>query len=338
MSLLLRRTRLRALVLVISSVLLAGAAVSLTAPAASAIAPASTSHPFSDPVYWPVRASVNMDCFQNNPGCRTPHKYWMMDVVPNGQGSVTSRAGVYAMGAGIVHIGDAHGARCGTENSYGTWIWIDHGAGTLSRYGHLSTITVRAGQYVAAGQQIGVVGTTGKKANCHVSYVNFSVQRNGLKTSHGVEFKRLIACNARSGRGEWWPSAFSGASRWEAVRQGTVIPAASSNCLPAKAPATANRPAKVTVARGTGKLRVAWSRPAASAKANAVKIEIGEWHPSRGGYWDLPRNSRWVQVSPSTASVLVTKLTTKRLHRVRVFVHNAAGWSAPTPWRQAKTT
>lgn len=331
--------RRRPLVLLAVALLLAaglsGVAVRW-APQAGAIAPASSAHPYSDPLWWPMRVPVTMDCFQRNPGCRTPHKYWMMDVVPSGQARSISRAGVYAMGAGVVHIGDANGVKCGKVDSYGTWIWIDHGAGVLSRYGHLSRITVKAGQYVAAGQQIGVVGTTGKRVNCHISYVNFSLQRNGLKTSNGYEFRTLKACAASTGATQSWPTAFSRASRWEALRQGSAIPAASDRCMPRTAPATPATPvAKVTA--GSGSLRVSWNRPAAAAKVNAIKIEIPEWHPSRGGYWDLPRNSRWVSPSPKATSVLVTKLTKNRLHKVRVYFHNAAGWSRGTAFKAIKT-
>jgi murein DD-endopeptidase MepM/ murein hydrolase activator NlpD len=45
--------------------------------------------------------------------------------------------------------------------SYGKHIFLGHAVGRQSRYAHLSSIMVRAGQMVAAGQQIGNVGSTG---------------------------------------------------------------------------------------------------------------------------------------------------------------------------------
>lgn len=330
------RSVLRALVLLVAAFLVSATAAVVTATTAEALAPVSSAHPYSDPVWYPLRVSTRMDCVKNNPGCRNPHPEWMMDVVPDGQAHSTSHAGVYSMGAGIVHYGDAHGASCGKENSYGTWIWIDHGAGTLSRYGHLSKITVRNGQTVAAGTQIGVVGTTGKKANCHIAYTNFSIQKKGLKTSNGVEFPTLRACSARTGATQTWPNAISRYTRWNAMRQGTTIPASSGSCIPNSVPHTAPRPAHVAVARGKGKLRVAWTRPAAASRTTVAMVEISEWHTSRH-YWDLPRNSRWVSVPSSRTSVTVSKLTKNRLHRVRVFLHNSAGWSAQGPWIERKT-
>lgn len=326
----------RALTLALALLLALASAVVVRAPGAAAQAPVSASHPYSDPIWYPLRVSSFMDCVKNNPGCKTPHSEWMMDVVPDGQGQRMSRAGVYAMGAGIVRYGDASGARCGVENSYGTWIWIDHGAGTLSRYGHLSSITVRNGQYVAAGQQIGVVGTTGKRQNCHVAYTNFSIQHNGLKTTNGVEFKTLQACSARTGARQTWPTAISRYSRWNSMPTKTLIPASSGSCIAARTPATAPRLSGVAIARGKGKLRVAWKRPAASYRTTVVMVEISEWHTG-GRYWDLPRNSRWVAVSASKTSVTVGRLTRNRLHRVRVFTHNPAGWSQQAGWFQRKT-
>ena len=47
---------------------------------------------------------------------------------------------------------------------YGSTIILDHGDGTYTMYAHLSDRTVRAGDSVSAGEQIGSVGYTGNAA------------------------------------------------------------------------------------------------------------------------------------------------------------------------------
>lgn len=333
------RAMARSLVLLVSAALAVGGLGAVAAPA-GALARASASHPYSNPTRWPMRVATTMDCYRGNPGCTSPHGNWMMDVVPVGQsgrGARTSHAGVYAMGAGILHVGNARGPRCGKDNSYGTWVYIDHGAGVLSRYGHLSRIVGREGQYVPAGAQIGVVGTTGKRTNCHRAYVNFSVQRNGLKTTNGYDFGPLLACSARTGRTEVWPRAFSGKSSWNKVRQGAPIPASTSSCISSATPATPARPAKPRVKAGKGKLSITWKRPAAGYRANAVMVEVGEFHPSRGGYWDLPRNQEWFKLSPTKTSLTVRRLVKGHKFRVRISYRNAAGWSKSTAYVVKRT-
>jgi len=52
--------------------------------------------------------------------------------------------------------------------SYGNAIVIDHGGGVRAVYGHLSKIEVKAGDVVKAGQQIGLVGSTGNSSGPHL--------------------------------------------------------------------------------------------------------------------------------------------------------------------------
>lgn len=60
--------------------------------------------------------------------------------------------------------------------SYGRWIEIDHGGGYRTRYAHLSSQGVSAGQRVSAGQAIGTVGSTGGSTGPHL---HFELLRNG---------------------------------------------------------------------------------------------------------------------------------------------------------------
>lgn len=43
----------------------------------------------------------------------------------------------------------------------GRQVWIDHGRGVVTRYAHLESVAVVAGQRVAAGEVIGAVGSSG---------------------------------------------------------------------------------------------------------------------------------------------------------------------------------
>src|ERR1700759_1035827 len=95
----------------------------LTAPVLpTASADAATSALYSDPVYWPLDVESYIDCTMTNPGCSQHHTYYGVDAIPPGQrnGPPASQAGVYAMGAGIGHIGEANGTPCGTGTAT-TW-------------------------------------------------------------------------------------------------------------------------------------------------------------------------------------------------------------------------
>ncbi len=53
---------------------------------------------------------------------------------------------------------------------YGNMVEVDHGHGLVTRYAHLSAITVVPGQSVAAGQMVGRVGSTGRSTGTHLHY------------------------------------------------------------------------------------------------------------------------------------------------------------------------
>lgn len=58
----------------------------------------------------------------------------------------------------------------GTNGSYGRMVEIDHGMGIRTRYGHMSSISVRKGQTVGYRQEIGIIGSTGRSTGLHVHY------------------------------------------------------------------------------------------------------------------------------------------------------------------------
>jgi murein DD-endopeptidase MepM/ murein hydrolase activator NlpD len=55
-------------------------------------------------------------------------------------------------------------------NGYGNCIYLSHGYGYSTRYGHLSAYAVHAGQRVKRGDTIGYVGSTGRSTGPHLHY------------------------------------------------------------------------------------------------------------------------------------------------------------------------
>ncbi|WP_409332011.1 M23 family metallopeptidase [Trujillonella humicola] len=68
---------------------------------------------------------------------------------------------IYAPEGGVVlHAGPANG--------FGLAVYIQHPDGTITVYGHINQYFVRAGQQVAAGQQIAAVGNRGQSTGPHL--------------------------------------------------------------------------------------------------------------------------------------------------------------------------
>lgn len=58
----------------------------------------------------------------------------------------------------------------GWNGGYGTSIKINHGDGYVTHYAHLSSLSVRVGQKVSAGQTIGSMGSTGSSTGPHLHF------------------------------------------------------------------------------------------------------------------------------------------------------------------------
>jgi murein DD-endopeptidase MepM/ murein hydrolase activator NlpD len=70
---------------------------------------------------------------------------------------------VLAAGAGVVVF-------AGRQGGYGNCVYLDHGGGVLTRYGHMRKITTHNGDAIDAGDQIGEVGSTGRSTGPHLHF------------------------------------------------------------------------------------------------------------------------------------------------------------------------
>jgi len=85
--------------------------------------------------------------------------------------------GIDIAGSGSVLAADNGRVKfAGWDGDYGKAVIIDHGNGMETLYGHMSTISVKAGDVIAQGKKIGVKGSTGDSTGVHL---HFEVHQNG---------------------------------------------------------------------------------------------------------------------------------------------------------------
>ncbi len=77
--------------------------------------------------------------------------------------SASTGTPVHATADGIV-------VSAGWSGGYGRLVIVDHGGGTQTYYAHLSRLSVQAGEEVRRGEQVGLVGSTGRVTAPHLHY------------------------------------------------------------------------------------------------------------------------------------------------------------------------
>ncbi|MFE7100256.1 peptidoglycan DD-metalloendopeptidase family protein [Streptomyces erythrochromogenes] len=80
------------------------------------------------------------------------------------QGGSTLNSPVVASAGGVAKVTDLG------NRSYGKFVVINHGGGWSTVYAHLNGFNISNGATVKAGQQIGVVGSTGNSSGAHLHY------------------------------------------------------------------------------------------------------------------------------------------------------------------------
>jgi murein DD-endopeptidase MepM/ murein hydrolase activator NlpD len=74
------------------------------------------------------------------------------------------------MGTPVIATADGVVTIAGRLRGYGNVVYLDHGNGLTTRYGHLSQIDVVVGQTIQRGSQLGLVGSTGRSTGPHLHY------------------------------------------------------------------------------------------------------------------------------------------------------------------------
>jgi len=89
----------------------------------------------------------------------------------NGEGAFHSGVDISAnVGSPVIAPADGLVTFADFEGGYGRAIMLDHGHGISTRYGHLSSFAVTAGQYIHRGDTLGYVGQSGRSTGPHLHY------------------------------------------------------------------------------------------------------------------------------------------------------------------------
>ncbi len=89
----------------------------------------------------------------------------------NGEGAVHRGVDISATyGTRVIAPADGEVVYADFMSGYGRMVIIDHGHGYQTRYGHLSSYAVTAGQTVRRGDSIGFVGLSGRSTGPHLHY------------------------------------------------------------------------------------------------------------------------------------------------------------------------
>jgi murein DD-endopeptidase MepM/ murein hydrolase activator NlpD len=82
------------------------------------------------------------------------------------------------MGTPAYSTGNGTVVKVAYDGGYGMTVDVDHGFGYITKYAHLSKYSVRLGQKIKRGQEVGKIGSTGTSVSPHLHY---EVIYNGVK-------------------------------------------------------------------------------------------------------------------------------------------------------------
>ena len=110
------------------------------------------------PTLWPAKGWVSSGYgYRESPFTGIVSMHDGLDIVAH------SGEPIYAPSDGVVTF-------VGQFPGYGKTIYIHHGFGIETRYGHLSEIFVRIGQKIQRGEKIAHIGNTGRSTGPHLHY------------------------------------------------------------------------------------------------------------------------------------------------------------------------
>ncbi|MEO9970469.1 MAG: peptidoglycan DD-metalloendopeptidase family protein [Hyphomonadaceae bacterium] len=115
--------------------------------------------PLAQPSPVPLRVTSNYG-FRADPFSRRSAWHGGIDM---GAGAYGRRVPITASGPGTI-------AFAGRKSGYGRVVYIDHGNGFQSRYGHLGSISVSKGDEVAIGDTLGIMGSSGRSTGRHLHF------------------------------------------------------------------------------------------------------------------------------------------------------------------------
>ncbi len=72
--------------------------------------------------------------------------------------------------APIVAAGPGEVIFAGVKSGYGRVVFVDHGHGFVTRYGHMRSLSVSRGDKVAIGDTLGLMGSSGRSTGPHLHY------------------------------------------------------------------------------------------------------------------------------------------------------------------------
>jgi murein DD-endopeptidase MepM/ murein hydrolase activator NlpD len=116
------------------------------------------------PSIWPTRGWKTSNFGnRNDPFTGYPHTHYGLDI--------SNRRGTP-----IIATADGKITRVAKVGRMGLMVTVDHGFGFVTRFGHLHEATVKVGQRVKRGEQIALMGSSGRVTGSHLHY---EVRRNG---------------------------------------------------------------------------------------------------------------------------------------------------------------
>lgn len=123
---------------------------------------------------WPTISQYYISSYF---GYRWGKVHEAIDIAGSGEGSP-----IFAAGDGTVIAAKVN------AYSLGTYVTINHNNGYYTIYGHMRNLTVREGQTVTKGQQIGTMGHTGFATGTHL---HFGLYKNGIPYRGGIPLDPL---------------------------------------------------------------------------------------------------------------------------------------------------